>query len=268
MAQDDRQPVRREDMPVVRFGELTVSRLLIGGNPFSGHAHQTSEMAKAMLDYYTTARIKATLREAERLGINTFVGRADAHVMRMLNEYYGEGGEVQWFAQTAPEMRDVAANIRQVAASGAKACYLHGGMVDIMTREGRVEEFRPWLALIKELGMMPGLCSHDAAHPLLFEEKGLGAEFYMCCFYNIYLRGEEYLEEDRAAMTATIRQLGKPCLGFKIMAAGRNDPLEAFPYAFSNIKPGDAVVVGVYTEHQPDQIEENVRLTIEHGGRR
>ncbi|MCD6350728.1 MAG: hypothetical protein J7M26_01305 [Armatimonadetes bacterium] len=252
-------------MPTVQFGSLTVSRLIIGGNPFSGHSHQTAELSKAMIDYYTTERIKATLREAEALGINAFVGRGDAHIRRVLNEYYNEGGQIQWIAQTAPEMASVEGNIKRIASSGAKACYLHGGMADIMMREGRSEEFRPWLELIKELGMMAGLCSHNAAYPLAYEEQELGAEFYMCCFYDVYTRGEVYVPEDREAMAQTIRAVDKPCLAFKIMAAGRNDPREAFEYAFSHIKPGDAVVVGMYTEHQPDQIEQNVRLTIEYG---
>lgn len=256
-------------MPMVNIAGLTVSRLIIGGNPFSGHSHQSAEASKAMIDYYTTQRIKATLRRAEELGINTFVGRGDAHIMRVLNEYYNEGGTIQWIAQTAPEMADVDANIRRINSYGARGCYLHGGMVDRMVREGRAEEFRRWIELIKSLGMVAGICSHAASHPLMFEEMELGADFYMCCFYDIYGRGGEvYVPEDRKAMCQTIRSLPKPCLAFKIMAAGRNDPDEAFSYAFSHIKPGDAVVVGVYTEHDPDQLEENVQLTIKYASRR
>jgi hypothetical protein len=253
---------------MVRFGELNVSRLVIGGNPFSGFSHQTAEMSKAMMDYYTTDRIKATLRRAEELGINTFLGRADAHIMRVLNEYHNEGGQIQWIAQTAPEISNVEENIRRARFFGAKACYLHGGMVDIMVREGRIEEFRPWLALIKELGMLPGLCTHAPANPFLFEEKNLGAEFYMCCMYNVYERGEVYLPEDREAMCITISQIPKPCFAFKILAAGRNEPRQAFSYVFSRIKPSDAVVVGIYTEHQPTQLEDNVALTVEFGAHR
>ena len=47
------------------------------------------------------------------------------------------------------------------------------------------------------------------------------------------------------------------------MAAGRNEPREAFKYAYENIKPVDAVVIGVYTKHQPDQVQEDADLTRE-----
>jgi len=59
-----------------KLGNLSVSRLLIGGNPFSGFSHQTAERSAEMRAYYTQERIHATLRQAESLGINTFLGRA------------------------------------------------------------------------------------------------------------------------------------------------------------------------------------------------
>jgi len=91
-------------MQQVHIGGLSVSRLIIGGNPFSGFSHQGSARDEEMKHYYTTERIKATLHEAERVGINTHIGRADHHVMRFLLEYWDEGGTLQWIAQTCPEL--------------------------------------------------------------------------------------------------------------------------------------------------------------------
>jgi len=253
-------------LPQVPLGPLSITRFIVGGNPFSGHAHQTAEVASEMLDYHTTERIKATLRECEEQGVNTFLGRGDNHVQRMLREYWNEGGTLQWIAQTAPERASTEANIRQIRGTGAVACFLHGGMVDGTFRNGDPEEMRDWIALIKELGMVAGMASHHYEFPLRAEEMDLGCEFYMCCFYlsESYKRGELYLDEDRDNMAATIRAIDKPCLAYKIMAAGRNDPEEAFSYAFANIKPSDAVVVGVYTKHHPEQVAEDVALTLKH----
>ena len=75
-----------------QIGVLQVSRLILGGNPFSGFSHQTPERDAEMQSYYTTDRIKATLHQAEALGINTFVGRADRHISRVLKEYWDQGG--------------------------------------------------------------------------------------------------------------------------------------------------------------------------------
>ncbi len=65
-------------MQTVQLGNVTVSRLILGGNPFGGFSHQNPDRDREMLRYYTTDRIKATMRQAEALGINTFLGRADA----------------------------------------------------------------------------------------------------------------------------------------------------------------------------------------------
>ncbi len=62
-------------------------------------------------------------------------------------------------------------------------------------------------------------------------------------------------------MARVIRQTSKPCLAFKILGAGRaggsREQIEAaFRFAFSNIKPGDAVIVGMWPRFK-DEIAEN-----------
>ena len=46
-------------LPTVRLGGHEVSRLIIGGNPFSGNSHFSAEWDNDMLDYFTTENIKA-----------------------------------------------------------------------------------------------------------------------------------------------------------------------------------------------------------------
>jgi hypothetical protein len=62
-------------------------------------------------------------------------------------------------------------------------------------------------------------------------------------------------------MFKVIRAASKPCLVYKVLAAGRriNTPAEVrtcFQTAFSNIKPTDAVIVGMYQQFS-DQVAEN-----------
>ena len=71
-------------------------------------------------------------------------------------------------------------------------------------------------------------------------------------------------------MCEMIRRTRKPCLGFKILAAGRKcdtpkDVRQAFEFAFRNIKPTDGVIVGMYPRFT-DQISENVALARELAG--
>ena len=87
----------------ITLGSLPISRLILGGNPFSGFSHQTPAKDREMVAYFTTTRIKETLRQAESLGINTLLARTDRHIMRTLQEYWNEGGRIQWIAQTADQ---------------------------------------------------------------------------------------------------------------------------------------------------------------------
>ncbi len=258
-------------MPRVALGRLEVSRLIVGGNPFSGISHQSGERDREMLAYYTCARIKETLRECERLGINALVARADQHIMRLLHEYWNEGGTIQWLAQTAPEMGSLEDNIRRAKHFGAHACYIQGGVVDQHFERGQLEKLRAPLALIRELGVVPGIAAHQPAAHLEAQRLNLGQEFHLVCFYNLTGRRgrievadqeEQYLAEDREAAVAALQELERPCLAYKVFAAGRNDPVDALRFAYAHIRSTDAVVMGVYTKHQPDQVAENVRVAL------
>ena len=82
-----------QNLPTVRLGGVDLSRLIIGGNPFSGNSHLTADRDREMLDYFTTERIKATLFECERQGLTAMQSRGDRHILRMLREYRNEGGQ-------------------------------------------------------------------------------------------------------------------------------------------------------------------------------
>lgn len=74
-------------MENVMLNHLSISRFILGSNPFSGFSHQGEARDREMMRFYTSARIKDTLRQAEGLGINSVIGRADKHMIRILMEY-------------------------------------------------------------------------------------------------------------------------------------------------------------------------------------
>ena len=60
-----------------------------------------------------------------------------------------------------------------------------------------------------------------------------------------------------------IQTVEKPCIGYKIMAAGRRAARESFEYAFANIKPTDTVCVGMHRGDNTDMVRENVVMVEE-----
>ncbi len=250
-------------LSTVSFAGMSVSRLIVGGNPFSGHAHKGAELRDEMLDYYTTARIIETLRTAEAHGITTFIGRADAHIQRVLREYWNEGGKLDWIAQTAPEMASLERNIHAAVESGAKAVYLHGGWVDQHWSQGNHAAVEAGLARIRSLGVPGGIAAH---YPKIHREAAaaLPTDFHLvCCFQcgSIHQgQGERFDLADMAEALACIARLDKPCIAYKVLGAGRYRPAEQLPRVMAALKPSDAVLMGFWTKHHPTQIEETVAL--------
>jgi len=256
-------------MDTTTIGDLRLSRLLLGSNPFSGFSHQGVERDERMVHHYTVARIKEALFEAERLGITGLVARTDFHVMRTLLEYRDDGGRLQWLAQTCPEVGDSEACVRRAARGGAVACHVHGGVMDHLVAQGRAGEVAGAIALIRSLGMKAGIAGHV---PAVFEwaERHLDVDYYMCCYYNptprtddpehVHGAVEEYREEDRRAMTNLLQALSRPVIHYKILAAGRNDPEEAFATCAGRMRPQDLACIGIFSGDDPGMLETDVRL--------
>lgn len=253
----------------IRIGQLDISRLIIGGNPFGGFSHQSPEKDLEMRRYYTTGRIKETLRRAEDLGINTHISRADHHMIRLLLEYWDEGGTIQWIGQQCPLIGDINLGVSNSIAGGAKACFLHGGLMDFLLAQNQLDEVPAAIARIRDAGMAAGIAGHN---PKVFEwaEDHLDVDFYMCSYYNSAPRDkraehvagmeERFEPEDRDIMVKLIRNLSKPVIHYKVMAAGRNDPEEAFAFVGKHLRPQDGVCVGIYTKDHPRMLEQDVEL--------
>ena len=117
------------------------------------------------------------------------------------------------------------------------------------------------------------------------ESKGWDLDYYMCCLYERHRSkdelqrllgqapipvGEVYLPSDPPRMFSVINQTERPCLAFKILAAGRLSDRKswverAFRETFESIKPSDAVIVGMYDRYS-DQPGENAALVRRFGG--
>jgi len=265
------------ELPKVRWGVHTLSRLIVGGNPVSGNSHVSPAMDTEMRDYFTSTNIKQMLASCERAGINTWQSRGDRHILRMLHEYRQEGGRIQWIAQTATEYADLRRNIREIAAERPIAIYHHGSSTDNAWRAGKIDSVRDALKMMRDAGALAGIGTHIPEVIDYIESKGWDADFYMACVYNLSrtreecaalagrpVDGELFWDGDREQMLKRVKATTKPCLIFKVYGATRQsrtaaDRRAAMNLAFQHAKPSDAVVVGMFPKHQ-EQIRENCRL--------
>ena len=246
-------------LPTISIASHRVTRLIIGGNPYSGISHRSAAASKAMEDYYTTLQVMADLRQAEENGINTVLARADRHIMRILNEYWNAGGTIQWIAQTPKdtEYADLSEYLQIITRYKPIAIYHHGGTTDKLYAEGRLGSLHESLKHIRGLGCTVGVGTHDPQVLKYCYAEGYDVDFYVCALYNHTKHRELYLPNDRDAAFAAIKAIPMPIIAIKVLAAGRNEPRDAFQLALENIKPTDAMAVGMYTQFQADQIYQN-----------
>jgi len=265
------------NIPKIKFGENKITRLIVGGNPFCGNSHFSSQMSQDMSEYYTVEKVVEVLQQCEAFGINTVQARGDYHrVMYWLELFRRKGGKLHWIAQTASEMHDIKNNIRVIAAFGAIGIYFHGSRTDNMWHSGKIDEVQDYLKVMRDCGVQVGLGTHIPEVIEYTQDKGWDIDFYMACFYNLNRQiresalvsgietDEKFYKEDPPKMCKVIRSIDKPCLAFKILAAGRScssqeEVKAAFKWAFDNIKPTDAVVVGMFPKYL-----EQVRLNVEY----
>ena len=255
-------------MHTVKVGNVMVSRLVTGGNPFSGFSHQSRERDRQMTRYYTVARIKEALRKAEAAGINTFFGRTDRHIQRLLAEYWDDGGTIQWFGQTASELGDQLAAIRSAAAAGAKGTYIHGGIVDFWYAQKRTDLLTAALETMRECGLAAGFAGHTLeAHTWI--RDNLQPDFAMCSYYDPsprttsphHVAGAEETWDDahRDAMVALIHTIPWPVVHYKVFAGGNRPIQPAFQFLASSMRPNDLVCIGHYLGDNPNMIAENAQ---------
>jgi hypothetical protein len=141
--------------------------------------------------------------------------------------------------------------------------------MDFVYAQDRLDEVPPALELIREHAMLAGIAAHN---PKVFEwaEDHLDVDYFMCSYYNASSRDERaehisgmeewFLDSDRQVMTDLIQRLSRPAIHYKILAAGRNDPANAFNVAVQAMRSDDMVCVGIFNRDQKDMLEQDVEL--------
>lgn len=255
-------------LPTVAFCGLNVTRLIIGANPFGGYSHQTADRDLDMRTYYTVARIKETWARAEAAGINTMVTNNETpHVLQAVREYLSAGGHLQWIAQVnLREKHDMVQAIDEAVEIGCSALYFHGALVDDAYRRQDAQTVQAWCDHARSRGVPAGVAGHAPQAHLWVAGLGI-ADFHAVCFFNCGSlhegAGERFRLADVARAVDAIRRIDRPCIGYKIMGAGRIDARMAFEYAFENIKPTDVVNVGMYRGDKDDMVEANAAIVKE-----
>ncbi len=258
-------------LPTGKIGGVEIGRLIIGGNQFSGwsHSRDLPYLRQLFLAYSSQERIMKTLEVCEENGVNAIITSASDY----LSKYWKErGGRMQWIAQVHPQSSDLTSDIQRVIDNGAIGAYVQGGVGDSFVKSGRVDLLGKAVEFIKKNGLIAGIGGHSVEVPMAVEKAKIDADFYMKTFHHDNYwsatprekrvefnvdSGSPYDHDNiwEVAPERTIefmKNVEKPWIAFKVLAAGAIHPSEGFKYAFEN--GADFVCVGMFDF----QVRENV----------
>ena len=260
-------------LPQISLGRHAISRLICGSNPFNAGSHLSSFVNREMRQYYTPEQVLKTLRRCQEVGINCW--QSVVANCELYRRFIDEGGRMHYISLTG----DDPACLKTLADAGCIGVAHHGELTDRLFRSGRLGEAQDYLKRIRDSGLLVGVATHMPAVVEAVESDGWDVDFYMTCVYERHRTadelermlghvpihpGEVYLSDDPPRMFKVMRQTSRPCLAFKILAAGRlSDRPEwverAFRDTFRSMKPSDAVIVGIYDRYS-DQAAECAHL--------
>ena len=262
-------------LPTIALGPHRITRLVAGWNPIGGYSYLGPHTDRHMKEYFTPERTVEFLLDCERQGITAHqfsVAEKTAEVLRTVRE---RGSKMQFIGLDSGR----AGGRALVESTQPIALVHHGGAPDRLFAEGKGQEVHDYVKEVHDRGVLAGVSAHNPDCIQRIADEGWEVDLFMTCFYFLTRKiagppktlhlGYPFYAADPATMTAVVRQVKQPCLGFKILAAGRmgtsqQTVREAFRYAFEHIKPIDGLIVGMYPRFF-DEISANARYTAELG---
>ena len=237
-----------------KVGNVTMTRLMCGGNLISGFAHArdliyASSLIKA---YHSDEKVLDTIQLCEENGINTALLRCDDHIVGLLKRYRKErGGKIQWLAQTYPKVGDLTSNVQLAIDNDAVGTFVQGGISDKFVAGGKIDDLAKVNSLVKQNGLISGFAGHALEVPVEIEKAGIDNDFYMKTLHHhgywSAIPEEEHdnlwskTPEETARFMESVK---KPWLAYKVLGAGAIHPRDGFRYAFE--KGADFIVAGMF----------------------
>lgn len=258
-------PQSQATLPQGKIGDLTVSRILLGGNLLTHYTHSRDlrYVYNLTAHYNTEEKIFETMALAEAHGINTLSIHNPPGIVPMLKKYrYQVGGKIQWIicptAPVEPGMEAYTNQVKELVNEGTDAIYLWGVHADRLLREGKIDLIKRAVEIAKEYDVPSGVGAHDLDVVIACEEHNVPNDFYIKTFHhhnyatgpkphelkNPYQEIPGYWCKDPQATIEVMAKVTKPWIAFKIMAAGAIPPQDAMRYVFNN--GADHALVGMF----------------------
>ncbi|MDD4868977.1 MAG: hypothetical protein PHR77_00350 [Kiritimatiellae bacterium] len=268
-------PASKDTLPMGKIGDVEFSRLMLGSNVLPNgfcHARDLRYVNDLARRYNTPEKMLETLAIAEAHGINCVNVSVSCHQIPIIRRYKNEcGGKIKWMAVLeVPDPANPNEFIEQ-NIDGADAAYIQGGIAERLLTPDKVGYLGKMVDLIKLRGIPAGIAGHSLRVVEECEKAKFNVDFYVktlhtsnyFSFQRPVDKGKPYGDHDNMWCTDAneviefMKNVGKPWIAYKVLAAGAIPPAQGFQHAFNN--GADFILVGMFDW----QIAEDVKITSE-----
>ncbi len=246
-------------IPKISLENLQLSRMICGTNQFVGITHRWNPLDNfAHVVRFRNAKIvsKFFIYLLQNHGVNACISSPRDKIYEAIKITEKETGQrFYWICspsrrQTAKDIPpDVKAQIKWCADHGVAVCIPHRDYTDHAIDKtnlvigGNVPDFPPYpelSALIRDLGMIPGLSTHFIESIEAVEIQKYDAKVIVQPLNKLGFESDTAPETLISKIQSTKLQI----INIKPMAAGRIPHKEALPWNLSKIKKNDFLAVG------------------------
>lgn len=234
-----------------KIGNVEVSRLILGGNPFGGWMHSRDlryvpALAKA---YLTEGKVMEIFQMAENCGINTIAGHPV--MIDILTKYWNRGiGKIQWISDCGGT--DFIEAAKRSVDAGACAGYCQGQNCDALVEKGDFATIEKGLQILRDAGLPAGLGAHSIKTFQACIARGIVPDFWFKTLHHLNYwsamtdkpRRDNVYCEDAEETIAYMETRPEPLVAFKVMAAGAIPPAEGIQYGLDG--GGDFLCLGMF----------------------
>jgi hypothetical protein len=255
--------VQRSKRWMGRIGNVSISRLICGGNLISGYAHSRDliYVSPLLKHYHTEDKVMETWSVCEAHGINTMIAFAgDRRAVGLYRKYVKRGGRMQYLAQINPSPRNLRAAVTDAVEAGAVGAFLVGNTGDLWAREKAVGRIAEVVGLIKDADLIAGVAGHELRTCRACEAGKVEPDFYVKTLHDRNYWSTQQPGQDRDVIDnyaidnywcqapeqviGFMSGVARPWIAYKVLAAGAIHPKDGFTYAFQH--GADFAAVGMF----------------------
>lgn len=235
-------------MKKIKIGNKYFSKIIVGTNAFYGHSHfsdaRDTEYKKRFSDEYIRNVINLCLNK----GVNSIETCANERIINIIDDLKKEK-KINLIGTTrideTSEMKSHQLKLKYLIDNNADICVIHSQYVDRPNSSGEIKGLQSMIDEIHSAGLLAGISAHKNSTVELCEKK-YEIDVYLYPFnmlgfvYPGYNGNETFKER-----LDLIKNINKPFIVMKSLAAGRIPPEEGLKFVLDSIKDRDIITLGI-----------------------